>query len=107
MKFLLAIGVGLGIGLAIGWGLLPVKFVDTSPATLREDFRADYMLMIAETYQADRNLDLAARRLAILGSEHPSQIATQALQYGLQAGYPPGDIQLLQHLALALQTWQP
>jgi hypothetical protein len=63
--------------------------------------------MTAEVYHADPNLDAAARRLAMLGSSPPAQIAGQALQFGLQAGYPVNDLQMIQDLTSALQTWQP
>jgi hypothetical protein len=107
VKFLIAILAGLATGLIYGWGLNPVKYTDTSPDTLRADYRADYVLMTAEVYQADPNLDAAARRLAMLGSSPPAQIAAQALQFGLQAGYPVDDLQMIQNLTSALQTWQP
>ncbi len=107
VKFLLAILVGLAAGLLYGWVISPVQYTDTSPNTLRVDYRADYVLMTAEVYHADQNLDAAARRLAMLGSDPPAQIAAQVLQFGLQTGYPVGDLQMIQDLTSALQTWQP
>jgi len=106
VKFLLAILVGLAAGLLYGWVISPVQYTDTSPNTLRLDYRADYVLMTAEVYHADLNLDAAARRLAMLGSDPPAQIAAQALQFGHQAGYPADDLQLIQDLTSALQSWQ-
>lgn len=105
--FLLAIAAGIGLGLLYGWVVNPVKYIDTSPDTLRADYRADYVLMVAEIYHGERDLALAARRLAILGSEHPAKIAAAALDFALQHGYAPQDVALLQELAWALLTWQP
>ncbi|MBN2388906.1 MAG: hypothetical protein JXB85_17965 [Anaerolineales bacterium] len=107
IKFLLAILVGLTLGLVYGWAVSPVEYVDTSPDTLREDYRADYVLMVAEIHHHDHDLDQAARRLAMLGSQPPVQVAAAALDYGLSAGYPPLDIALLQELATDLQAWDP
>jgi hypothetical protein len=107
VKFLIAILLGLAAGLVYGWVVSPVEYTNTSPDTLRADYRADYVLMAAEVYHADRDSDGAARRLAMLGSDPPGQIAAQALQFGLQAGYPANDLQLLQELTAALQSWQP
>lgn len=97
---------GLIFGLVYGWVLSPVQYVDTTPADLRADFKADYTLMVAETYASEQNLDLAARRLASLGSQPPVEIATTALAFARQNGYAPEDLELLQNLTLALQTWQ-
>ncbi len=105
--FLLSIIVGIGIGLYYGWVLSPVQYVDTTPPTLRVDFRTDYTLMVAETYQAGGTLDNAARQLAILGSQPPAQIVTSALIFAQQHQYAPADISLLQNLSVALQVWKP
>ena len=107
LKFLIAIAVGLAAGMLYGWVLSPVQYTNTSPDTLRADYRADYVLMTAEIYHADHNLDAAARHLAMLGSDPPARIADQALQFGLQSGYPASDLQLVNDLAYALQSWQP
>ncbi len=61
-------------GLLYGWVIDPVDFVDLTPDTLRADYRADYILMVAEAYQSENDLDLAARRLAIFGSDPPAEI---------------------------------
>ena len=103
----IALVIGLGLGLLYGWKINPVQFVDTTPASLRADYRADYVLMIAEAFDADQNTDLAIRRLAILGSDSPADIASQALQTGQTIGYSAEDISLLQELTRALQAYQP
>lgn len=107
IKFLLTLAAGIGLGLLYGWVIHPVQYTDTSPDTLRADYRADYVLMVAEIYHSERDPSLAARRLAILGSAHPSQIAAEGLDFALQHGYAPQDLALLQDLAWALLTWQP
>jgi hypothetical protein len=106
-QILLAIVLGLAVGLFYGWKISPVEFVDTTPDSLRVDYRSDYVLMVAEAYQAERDLDLAARRLAILGSESPTVLVAKAYDYGRQNGYTPDDLTYLQDLALDLQGWQP
>ena len=103
----IAIAIGIGLGLFYGWVVSPVQFVDTTPASMRADYRADYVLMIAEAYDADRNTDQAMRRLAVFGSNSPADIAAQALQTGQTIGYSAEDISLLQELTRALQAYQP
>ena len=105
--FIISIAIGVGLGLYYGWVISPVQYVDTTPATLSADFRADYTLMIAETFQNEQNLDNAARRLAILGSQPPTKFVTDAISFAQQNHYSPADIGLLQNLNTALQVWQP
>ena len=104
---IIAIAIGIGLGLLYGWVISPVQFVDTTPASMRADYRADYVLMIAEAYHADQNTDLAVRRLAVFGSNSPADIAAQALQTGQTIGYSAQDISTLQELTRALQAYQP
>jgi hypothetical protein len=104
---LLALIVGIALGLVYGWVIDPVKYVDTTPNTLRADYRADYVLSVAEAYQAEQNPESAARRLAILGSEEPGEIAKAALQTARQYGFAESDIVLIQKLTTAMQAWQP
>jgi len=105
--FLISILVGIGFGLYYGWVVSPVQYVDTTPATLGADFRADYTLMVAETFQSEQNLENAARHLAILGSQPPAEIVSAALSFAQKNNFNPADITLLQDLNVALQGWQP
>lgn len=103
----LAAAAGFGLGLLYAWVIDPVQFVDLTPDTLRADYRADYILMVAEAYQTEKDADLAARRLAIFGSDSPAEIAAQALQFGPQAGFSETEMSALEDLASALRAWQP
>lgn len=105
--FALSIILGLALGLVYGWVISPVQYVDTTPSTLRADFRTDYTLMVAETFESDQNVDQAARRLASLGSQPPAQIASTALTFAQEHNYAATDLGLLQNLTVALQVWQP
>jgi len=104
---LLALIIGISLGLVYGWVISPVQYVDTTPDTLRADYRADYVLMVAEAYQSEQDGDLAVRRLAILGSQPPGEIASQALAQARKLGYTESDISLIQKLTTAMQAWQP
>ena len=107
MLFLLMIGLGAGLGLVYGWVINPVKYMDTTPINLRVDYKSDYVLMVAEVYQADGDLALAVRRLAGLGDKPPVDIVREAMIFASQAPYPDADMQLLTRLASDLQTWNP
>jgi len=106
-KFLLAVIIGATVGLFYGWVVNPVEYVDIAPSSMRVDYKTDYVLMVAEAYQVDRDLGLAVRRLAQLGSAAPSQIVADALSYALQHDYASPDLSLLQTLGEAVLTWNP
>ncbi len=104
---LIAAIIGLAIGLVYGWLVDPVEYVDTTPDTLRADYRADYILMVAEAYESERDPELAARRLAVWGSQPPADIAAEGVELARQIGFDQADITLMQKLASALLAWQP
>jgi hypothetical protein len=106
-KFLVAVILGAAAGLFYGWVVNPVEYVDIGPESLRVDYKTDYVLMVAESYQVDQNLGLAVRRLALLGSSAPTEIVANALSYALQHEYASQDLSLLQSLGEALLTWNP
>ena len=102
---LIALIAGIGIGLTYGWVIDPVDFFDLTPDTLRADYKTDYVLMTAEGYRAEQDPALAARRLAIFGSQSPSSIAKNGLDYARANGYSDSDVALLQELVTAMQAW--
>jgi hypothetical protein len=106
-KFMIAVAVGILGGLFYGWVVNPVEYADIAPSSLRVDYKTDYVLMVAEAYQADHNLGLAVRRLARLGSSAPTDIVSNALNYALQHEYASQDLSLLQSLGEGLLTWDP
>jgi hypothetical protein len=101
--FLLMFAVGVTAGLVYGWIIAPVEYTETAPASLRADYRTDYVLMVAETFHAEQDAELAARRLSVLGSEPPEAIALQALDFARQSGYAPEDLSLLAALSQAMR----
>lgn len=105
LLILLALIAGIGIGLAYGWIIDPVDFFDLTPDTLRADYKTDYVLMTAEAYRAEQDPALAARRLAIFGSQSPSTIAKNGLDYARANGFSDSDIVLIQELVTAMQAW--
>ncbi len=105
LKIIIPLALGIALGLLYGWVIDPVDFFDLTPDTLRADYKADYVLMTAEAYHVEQDPALAARRLAILGSQSPSAIAEDGLAYGRANGFANSDIVLIQELVTALQAW--
>jgi hypothetical protein len=107
LKFIFAVLLGLAAGMVYGWVISPVEYLDTTPSTLRYDYRTDYVLMVAEIFESNQDADLALHQLAQLGSDPPVEIVIQSLAYATQLGYSAEDLVLLQNLATALQILQP
>jgi hypothetical protein len=105
--FLVAIVLGLIGGMFYGWITNPVQYVNTTPDTLRYDYKADYALMVAEVYETEQNLTLAARRLSLIGSDTPGRQVQRAIAAGREIGYGTQDLELLERLSFDLQTWSP
>jgi hypothetical protein len=98
--------LGLGLGLVYAWVLSPVRFVDTSPASLRSDFKDQYRLLIAITYQDSGDLTRARSRLALLGDPDPVTTLTNQAQRLLLAGDTTNSASPLAILAQAIQQNQ-
>ncbi len=104
LQALLIAILGLGAGLFYGWRVAPVEYVDTTPDTLHPQYKSEYTLMVAETYQDTKDLDLAARQLALLGSAHPAEIIQEALDYN---NFTEEEIEKLTTLLDEIEAWQP
>ena len=68
LRFWIGLILGLAAGLLYGWLLQPVHVTDTGLASLRQDYRTDYVLMVAEAYGGEGGLSLAVQRLAALAA---------------------------------------
>lgn len=105
--FGLAIIVGVSLGLLYGLVISPVELVDTSPETLRADYKTDYVLMVAEAYSVEENAYLAIYRLAKLGNAPPIDLVNQALAFAFEMGYPAEDLMVMHDLGEDMKTWNP
>lgn len=102
--FIFSILVGLSAGLLYGWKISPVEYTNTVPATMRVDYRADYVLMVAEIYHSEGDLTKALGRLAMLGSPSPQDTVHQALLFAEAHGYNDADLSQMRILAAAMQS---
>lgn len=105
----LLIGVVLGVasGLIYGWIISPVEYINTAPDSLRSDYRTDYVLMVAQAYAVEADLDTVQKRLASLGPEPPSDAVVEAIQYAVEHNFSQADIEALRQLALGLRSLPP
>ena len=99
--------VGVAGGMSYGLFLSPVEYVDTTPASLRIDFRTDYVLMVAERFHADRDQAGALRRISILATGSPAAMCAEALSFARSSSYSARDLELLDELHRAMRTLSP
>lgn len=107
ISFILSVIFGAMIGLYYGLEISPIELVDTSPSTLRIDYKADYVLMVAEAYVVESDPLLAVRRLEHLGGDDLSKTIQDALEFGWQVGFSEADLQLIENLGKDLSNWIP
>jgi hypothetical protein len=105
--FAIAILLGLAGGLYYGWVVNPVQGGASAPELLREDFRADYVLMVAEIYHSEQNPEHAAQHLALLGPDNPLVSVNAALEFARSQPFGKADRDLLEELDAALRAWDP
>jgi hypothetical protein len=105
ISFFVAILVGVAIGLYYGWVINPVQYVDTTPASLHEEFKTDYVWMVAEAYQIEHNADLAGQRLRNLSGISPLDTVREALLSATQAQYRDIDLQHIRDLESAMRVY--
>ncbi len=100
--FGLSIVVGLVIGLVYGWFFRTAAPQDLSFEALRADYKADYVLMVAEIYKSEKDAALAKSRLMSIGDQNVDLLVQQALMTARSLGYAPQDIELISALSRAL-----
>ncbi len=103
--FLISILIGVTAGLVIGWYLRPVPMGLVPSTALRSDYQTDYVLMVAEIYDLEKDLPKAVQRLAGLSAEPPARVAQVAVIRAGELSYDRHDLELLAKLAQALLTF--
>ncbi|MDW8068281.1 MAG: hypothetical protein RML46_05150 [Anaerolineae bacterium] len=99
---LIGLVAGVALGLLVGWVLWPVQYTNTAPAQLRQDYRTDYILMVAAAYHVEGNAEAALGRLAWLDPETPTRPLVELTETLIAENGRPGDIAMLVRLAEAL-----
>lgn len=107
LYFFICILLGSVVGILYGWVVNPIAHADASPSQMREDFRSDYVLMVAEVYAKDGNIQTAVAQLNVLGNQPTLRYVQEAVLTARNLGYSQQDVDLLANLMEALQNWIP
>ncbi len=103
---LLGLLAGLALGLAYAWVISPVEYVNTTPDSLRADFKDQFRVAIARAYLATGDLTRAKVRLSLLKDSDPVEALSAQAQRVLASGGDANTVRSLALLAAALQDEQ-
>ena len=102
LPFIVGLLLGLAAGLYYSWSVNPVEYVDSAPASLRQNFKQDYLALIASAYAQTGDLQRTRARLAALQLEDPAGELSRLAQSRLAAGRPEAEVLALAQLAAVL-----
>lgn len=99
LVLVLGLVAGLAGGMYYAWNINPVEYLDTAPVSLRPDFKAAYLTLIASAYAANRDLARAEARLALFPDPNPAETLAALAQQLLASGVPSDEARALALLA--------
>jgi hypothetical protein len=94
--------LGLILGVGYSWIVRPIQYINTSPASLRADFKDQYRALIAAAYAANGDLVRARGRLSLLQDEDIYRILAAQAQQTLADGNSSDEARALGMLAVAI-----
>jgi hypothetical protein len=97
---LIGLILGVGAGWVYGWFFRPL--LETSPATLKAEYKDKYRILIASAFLADRDVVRARARLDLLKDPDVYQALAEQAQRSLNQNNSPSEAQALGLLALAI-----
>lgn len=105
--FVIAILLGLTAGLLYGWMINPTVVKNTTLDSLRSDYQADYVLMVAENFSIEQDIQAAIALLKHVSPADPTRSVKEALIIGQQMNYSTHEMQALAALEIALSSEVP
>jgi hypothetical protein len=104
---ILGLTAGAALGLLIGWVVLPVRYVDTSIADLRVDYKEEFILLVGSAYALDHDLEKAQARLDQLSAPNVKVWISEVADRYISEGRDEADIQAVVELAHGLGVASP
>jgi NhaP-type Na+/H+ or K+/H+ antiporter len=99
--------VGIALGILYGWVIRPIEIGETTPNSLQEEYHADIVLMVAEIFAAEKDVERARQRMTAFGFLSHKEHVTNALNYAKAHDLSEQDIELLTHLFTHLDLSTP
>lgn len=94
--------LGILLGIIYSKWIQPVQYTDTSPASLVEDYKDIYRILVASAYEANGDLVRAKARLGLLKDENSYRTVAEQAQNVLADGGSAEEARALGILAVAL-----
>ncbi len=107
LAFLVGIAAGIGLAMLIGWVIAPLDRQEITPASMRADYQAEYIRLVAVTYQAEGDLATAEARLRALGADTYGASLTALIERWIAEDRSPSLITPLVDLAQDLRLDTP
>jgi len=89
-------------GLLFAWLVQPVRYINTAPSTLDDEYKAKYRALIAAAYMSNNDLVRAKARLALLKDPDIYRSVAEQAQHSMAQGDSPEEARALGILAMAL-----
>lgn len=103
--FIIFILIGFVVGLIYGWVINPAGVTNTTLASLRADFKADYVVMVSEIYSSNHDLEIATKYLVVFKpGRTPIQAVQDALLVGQQFGFSEREMRALADLEIDMTS---
>jgi hypothetical protein len=87
--------VGIAIGIGIAWGLVPAEFNQSRLNDLNQNYKDDYVVLIAVGYVSDRDVNGALSRLSLLDVDNVPAYVQDATERYITNSRDIDDIRLL------------
>ena len=104
VQILGGLAIGLALGLLIAWVISPVQYTDTSPSSMRTEFKDQYRVAIAMAFNATGNLERAQARLSLVGDQEILQALISQAERMFATGNQPDDAYEISGLVNALSA---
>ncbi len=102
--FMIAILLGIAGGLAYGWMYYPAEITTTTLEDLRSDYKADYVLMVAEVYSSDGDLANAVELLEKINPDDPLRAVQEGLLTAQKMGYEDWEMRYIADLERGIRN---
>lgn len=99
--------VGVLAALYFAWRVMPLQIVDNQPRSLAPSFREDFVLLVAETFAIEQDVERARTRLASLAGAKGAAVVAQQTEKMMVTGAGINDLKFMAQLAAALDVATP
>jgi hypothetical protein len=99
---LTALIIGVALGVAFAWLVAPVEYINTSPESLRDDYKDQFRSLVAAAYVFNGDLARARARLVLLGDQDLQAAVSLQAERAMAQGQPDSEAFNLGLLSAAL-----